>query len=62
MTTVRQPVGELAAEAARLLSRRPSAAEPGPRRTVRLAPHLVVRASSAPAGASSAHRPGDLRA
>lgn len=50
LTTVRQPVGELAAEAARLLSRRPSAGEPGPRRTVRLAPQLVVRASSAPAG------------
>ncbi len=55
LTTVRQPVGELAAEAARLLSRRPAGGEPGPRHTVRLAPQLVVRASSAPAGVSPAH-------
>ncbi|MGW7636941.1 LacI family DNA-binding transcriptional regulator [Streptomyces decoyicus] len=54
LTTVRQPVGELAAEAARLLSRRPAGGEPGPRHTVRLAPQLVVRASSAPVGAPSA--------
>ncbi|QHC24265.1 LacI family DNA-binding transcriptional regulator [Streptomyces sp. GS7] len=50
LTTVRQPLAELAAEAARLLVRRPAgAAVPGPRqpvRSVRLAPELVVRASS----------------
>lgn len=51
LTTVRQPVGELAAEAARLLSRGPAGAEPGARRTVRLAPELVVRASSVSVGA-----------
>lgn len=50
LTTVRQPVGELAAEAARLLSRRPPDGEPGPRHTVRLAPQLVVRGSSVPGG------------
>ncbi len=48
LTTVRQPVGELAAEAARLLARGPAGGDPGPRRTVRLAPRLVVRASSVP--------------
>ncbi|MFE6689149.1 LacI family DNA-binding transcriptional regulator [Streptomyces sp. NPDC057743] len=55
LTTVRQPLPELAAEAARLLLDRPAGATvPGPRRpvrTVRLAPELVVRASSAPSGA-----------
>ncbi|PJJ05908.1 LacI family transcriptional regulator [Streptomyces sp. 2333.5] len=49
LTTVRQPVGELAAEAARLLSRPPADADPASRRTVRLAPQLVVRGSSVPA-------------
>ncbi|GAA2643993.1 LacI family DNA-binding transcriptional regulator [Streptomyces lunalinharesii] len=57
LTTVRQPVAELAAEAARLLAHRPAAAPiPGPRRpvrTVRLAPELVVRGSSAPADGGS---------
>ncbi|GGU49399.1 LacI family transcriptional regulator [Streptomyces albospinus] len=51
LTTVCQPVAELAAEAARLLVRGPAgAAVPGPRRpvrAVRLAPELIVRASSA---------------
>ncbi|MER6053386.1 substrate-binding domain-containing protein, partial [Streptomyces sp. NPDC001793] len=54
LTTVRQPVAELATEAARLLVHRPAAAPvPGPRRpvrTVRLAPELVVRASSVAGG------------
>ncbi|MFG2227597.1 LacI family DNA-binding transcriptional regulator [Streptomyces sp. NPDC048644] len=53
LTTVRQPVAELAAEAARLLARRPSAAAPAARRAVRLAPRLVVRGSSAPDPAAS---------
>nr|WP_206323883.1 LacI family DNA-binding transcriptional regulator [Streptomyces sp. HNM0574] len=51
VTTVRQPVRELAAEAARLLDRRlgdpgPDSAS-GPKRAVRLAPGLVVRPSTA---------------
>ncbi|QFR93398.1 LacI family DNA-binding transcriptional regulator [Streptomyces tsukubensis] len=49
ITTVRQPVGELAAEAARLLDHRLAGAGPGACRTVRLAPALMVRASSGPA-------------
>ncbi|MCB5909486.1 LacI family DNA-binding transcriptional regulator [Streptomyces pinistramenti] len=48
LTTVRQPVAELAAEAAGLLVRRPAGAAPAARRAVRLAPRLVVRGSSAP--------------
>ncbi|MFM9373658.1 LacI family DNA-binding transcriptional regulator [Streptomyces sp. Da 82-17] len=47
VTTVRQPVAELAAEAARLL-RRPPDAGPRRHRSIRLAPDLVVRESSAP--------------
>ncbi|MDQ8703574.1 LacI family DNA-binding transcriptional regulator [Streptomyces sp. LHD-70] len=46
ITTVRQPVSELAAEAARLLSRPPKDGT-RPHRTIRLAPDLVVRESSA---------------
>ncbi|MFJ9407549.1 LacI family DNA-binding transcriptional regulator [Streptomyces sp. NPDC101393] len=46
LTTVRQPVAELAAEAARLLGRGGAGGVPGSRRTVRLTPELVVRASS----------------
>ncbi|TJZ58764.1 LacI family transcriptional regulator [Streptomyces piniterrae] len=46
LTTVRQPVAELAAEAAWLLGRQPTGGGPGSRRTVRLAPELVVRAST----------------
>ncbi|MFI9358236.1 LacI family DNA-binding transcriptional regulator [Streptomyces lydicus] len=46
LTTVRQPLAELAAEAARLLARNPAAGPPAARRAVRLAPELVVRASS----------------
>ncbi|ARF53963.1 LacI family DNA-binding transcriptional regulator [Streptomyces gilvosporeus] len=45
LTTVRQPVPELAAEATRLLTHRPAGS--ASRRTVRLTPELVVRASSA---------------
>ena len=47
LTTVRQPVAQLAAEAVRLLDEQP---DDGPRaqRSVRLAPELVVRESSAP--------------
>ncbi|MDJ1138022.1 LacI family DNA-binding transcriptional regulator [Streptomyces iconiensis] len=50
VTTVRQPVSELAAEAARLLDRRLTGADPAtaPQRTLRLAPELVVRASTSP--------------
>ncbi|MDC7335731.1 LacI family DNA-binding transcriptional regulator [Streptomyces lydicus] len=51
LTTVRQPLAELAAEAARLLARSPAAGPPAARRAVRLAPELVVRASSAGPGA-----------
>ncbi|MGA5700501.1 LacI family DNA-binding transcriptional regulator [Peterkaempfera bronchialis] len=47
LTTVRQPVGELAAEAARLLDRRLAGERTGPHRAIRLAPELVIRASSA---------------
>ncbi|MBW5423943.1 substrate-binding domain-containing protein [Streptomyces sp. BG9H] len=47
VTTVRQPVPELAAEAARLLGLRLSGDDTGPRRSIRLAPKLVVRESSA---------------
>ncbi len=50
VTTVRQPVAELAAEAARLLDARLSGASDGPQRAIRLAPELVVRESSAVAG------------
>ncbi|MFD8324518.1 LacI family DNA-binding transcriptional regulator [Streptomyces lydicus] len=50
LTTVRQPLAELAAEAARLLARNPAAGPPAARRAVRLAPELVVRASSAGPG------------
>ncbi|MEV0375177.1 LacI family DNA-binding transcriptional regulator [Streptomyces sp. NPDC050636] len=46
LTTVRQPAAELAAEAAWLLARQPAGGGVGSRRTVRLAPELVVRASS----------------
>ncbi|MFJ2770856.1 LacI family DNA-binding transcriptional regulator [Streptomyces sp. NPDC087300] len=46
VTTVRQPVAELAAEAARLLERRLSGGGEGPQRAIRLAPGLVVRESS----------------
>lgn len=48
VTTVRQPVRELAAEAARLLHRRLAGEQAGPHRALRLAPGLVVRASTAP--------------
>ncbi|UQA97166.1 LacI family DNA-binding transcriptional regulator [Streptomyces halobius] len=51
LTTVRQPVAELAAEAAWLLARQPDGGGAGSRRTVRLAPELVVRASSGARGA-----------
>ncbi|MCA1221254.1 LacI family DNA-binding transcriptional regulator [Streptomyces sp. 8L] len=65
LTTVRQPVHELAAEAAALLAKgldgggpaigRATAGAPGGRavRTVRLAPELAVRASSVPAAAAA---------
>ncbi|MEU6826663.1 LacI family DNA-binding transcriptional regulator [Streptomyces atriruber] len=52
ITTVRQPVAELAAEAARLLARRLAGGEEGPRQAIRLAPELIVRESSAPSTAS----------
>ncbi|MGY1439857.1 LacI family DNA-binding transcriptional regulator [Streptomyces reniochalinae] len=52
VTTVRQPVAELAAEAARLLDRRPVSEQAGPRRSIRLAPRLVVRASTGRSSAS----------
>ncbi|WP_052867292.1 LacI family DNA-binding transcriptional regulator [Streptomyces niger] len=49
LTTVRQPVTELAAEAARLLAERSADGGPsdgaGPSRAIRLAPQLLVRAS-----------------
>ncbi|MFJ6214836.1 LacI family DNA-binding transcriptional regulator [Streptomyces sp. NPDC092296] len=63
LTTVRQPSGELAAEAARLLDQRladqrpadqrpadqrPADGRPRSPRAIRLAPQLVIRASSAP--------------
>ncbi|EPH40796.1 putative HTH-type transcriptional regulator MalR [Streptomyces aurantiacus JA 4570] len=52
ITTVRQPVAELAAEATQLLSRRLAAPDTeGPQRAIRLAPELVVRESSAPGAA-----------
>ncbi|QDQ15762.1 LacI family transcriptional regulator [Streptomyces spectabilis] len=47
ITTVRQPVAELAAEATRLLGHRLGADGAGPQRALRLAPDLVVRGSSA---------------
>ncbi|MEV0505796.1 substrate-binding domain-containing protein [Streptomyces spectabilis] len=47
ITTVRQPVAELAAEATRLLAHRLGADGAGPQRALRLAPDLVVRGSSA---------------
>lgn len=47
ITTVRQPVAALAAEAARLLRRAPAADGPHPQQAIRLAPRLVVRESSA---------------
>ncbi|MGW7520495.1 LacI family DNA-binding transcriptional regulator [Streptomyces sp. NPDC054796] len=47
LTTVRQPVADLAAEAARLLHQRLTDTAVVPPRTVRLTPELVVRASSA---------------
>lgn len=47
LTTVRQPVRALAAEAVHLLGHRLAGQNDGPRRLVRLAPELVVRASSA---------------
>lgn len=53
LTTVRQPVAELAAEAAHLLFGRPGGGTADSRRTVRLAPSLVARASSAPRPAPS---------
>ncbi|GLY69097.1 LacI family DNA-binding transcriptional regulator [Amycolatopsis taiwanensis] len=62
LTTIRQPVAGLAAEAARLLELRLAQKDaPEPRRTVRLVPDLVVRASSAagtadPAGPARAER------
>ncbi|MFD7921028.1 LacI family DNA-binding transcriptional regulator [Streptomyces sp. NPDC059740] len=46
LTTVRQPVRELAAEAAALLDRQLSGQAGGARRSVRLTPELVVRAST----------------
>ncbi|GAB3181437.1 LacI family DNA-binding transcriptional regulator [Streptomyces incanus] len=60
LTTVRQPVRELAAEAAHLLGHRLAEQKDGPRRSIRLAPELVVRASSAPR-AASAPDPGSTR-
>ncbi|GAA3378861.1 LacI family DNA-binding transcriptional regulator [Streptomyces sannanensis] len=60
LTTVRQPVRELAAEAAHLLGHRLAGQKDGPRRSVRLAPELVVRASSAPR-ATSAQDTGSSR-
>ncbi|MGY3205306.1 LacI family transcriptional regulator [Streptomyces sp. TE5632] len=57
LTTVRQPVRALATEAAHLLGHRLAGQQngqpDGPRRSVRLAPELVVRASSAPRAASA---------
>ncbi|MER5884095.1 LacI family DNA-binding transcriptional regulator [Streptomyces sp. NPDC001941] len=50
VTTVRQPVAELAAEAARLLSRRLAGDTDHARRATRLAPALVVRESSVGGG------------
>lgn len=50
VTTVRQPVAELAAEAARLLDERLAGERHGPQRAVRLAPALVARTSSARPG------------
>ncbi|MEU2561601.1 LacI family DNA-binding transcriptional regulator [Streptomyces longispororuber] len=46
VTTVRQPVAELAAEATQMLARRLGGDGAGPRRTIRLAPELVARGSS----------------
>lgn len=46
LTTVRQPVHELADEAARWLEQRLSGEQVAPHRAVRLTPELVVRASS----------------
>ncbi|WP_409236302.1 LacI family DNA-binding transcriptional regulator [Streptomyces sp. PA5.6] len=55
ITTVRQPVAELAAEAARLLGRRLAGGEGGsPRQAIRLAPELVVRESSVAGAARTA--------
>jgi len=53
LTTVRQLVRELAAEAAQLLGSRLAGRKDGPRRSVRLAPELVVRASSVPRAAAT---------
>ncbi|NBE55376.1 LacI family DNA-binding transcriptional regulator [Streptomyces boluensis] len=50
ITTVRQPVAALAAEAARLLRRTPAADGTHPQHAIRLAPGLVVRESSARQG------------
>ncbi|BFO17179.1 LacI family DNA-binding transcriptional regulator [Streptomyces sp. KM77-8] len=68
LTTVRQPVRALAAEAAYLLGHRlagqrngqQNEQQDGPRRSVRLALELVVRASSAPR-ATSAQNTGSTR-
>lgn len=46
LTTVRQPAAELAAEAARLLDRQLAGGRAESPRSIRLAPELVVRASS----------------
>ncbi|QES45600.1 LacI family transcriptional regulator [Streptomyces venezuelae] len=55
ITTVRQPVAELAAEAARLLGRRLAGGEAdSPRQAIRLAPELVVRESSVAGAARTA--------
>ncbi|MEU3103418.1 LacI family DNA-binding transcriptional regulator [Streptomyces griseoflavus] len=61
LTTVRQPVRELAAEAAQLLVGRLNGQRDAPRRSVRLAPELVVRASSAPPRAASARQAASTR-
>lgn len=47
LTTVRQPVAELAAEAARLLDQQLAGGRAATRHSIRLAPELVVRASGA---------------
>ncbi|MFE0102420.1 LacI family DNA-binding transcriptional regulator [Streptomyces sp. NPDC059009] len=58
LTTVRQPVAELAAEAARLLDRRLAGEGGTPaQRAIRLAPELVVRGSSAPRHAAAPDAP-----
>lgn len=58
VTTVRQPVRDIAVEAVRLLEQRLDDPAAFPCRTVRLAPQLVIRASTEP-GDHPAHGTGD---